>query len=69
LTNTSLDLLAIALRLGVRLPLLGARARADDEVEAAAGNLVDVRRVEERVERLLSKQIAADESGVPDERG
>src|SRR5262249_46143668 len=40
-----------------------------DEIEAPPADLIDVGAVEERIERSLSQQIAADEARVADERG
>src|SRR5205085_9717594 len=62
------EIIEIVLRVGVGLPLFGARSGADDEVESSTGDLLDIQRVEARVERVLPKEIAADESGVADER-
>ena len=64
-----LDVVLVALGIGVRPPLLGARSAAHDEVEAPAGDRLDVGGVEERVEWALPEQVAADEAGVADQRG
>src|SRR5204862_4840880 len=63
------DRLPVGLRLLVRLPLHGGHARVDEEREAAAADLGDVRAVVALVERALRGEVGADEAGVADERG
>ena len=66
--DQTLDRGEIAVGIAVRFPLLGADTGADDQIEAAAAQLLDVRRVHQRVERHRSAQVRADEAGVADER-